>query len=319
MQHTAFILAAGFGSRLRPLTELRPKPLVPVCGVPLLDYALASCRVHGLTRVIVNAHWLAEQIEAWEGDHDGVHVTVSTETPDILGTGGGLKRVEDQLAELFVVLNGDVLHSVDLTALLATVPAGGGSLVLRPHAEDADRYGHVTADPSGTVIQMRDFASAEPVGTPVRDTHFTGIHAVHRGLLADAEAGFSCILRTAYTRRIRQRVIQSVRYDGPWLDIGDPTAYLETNLAVLRGEVPLALDPFAHAGPTPDVKIEGSVWVGAGADIHPDAVLVDAVIGAGARIGPVRIERSVVWDGARVDESLTDAIATGAHVLVPGR
>ncbi|MEZ4321289.1 MAG: NDP-sugar synthase [Myxococcota bacterium] len=312
--HTAFILAAGFGTRLRPLTDVRPKPLVPVCGIPLLAYALEACRAHGLTRVIVNAHWLAPQIEAWAGDHDGLHVTVSTELPDILGTGGGLKRVESLLADRFVVLNGDVLQSVDLTALLAAVPEGGGALALRPHTEDADRYGHVSVDSTGTVVEMRDFARTEPIGELVRDTHFTGIHALSRDLLADAEPGFSCILRTAYTRRIDRRVIRGVRYTGPWLDIGDPEAYLATNLAVLRGEVPLALDPRTR-GVRSEARIEGNAWVGPGAEVHPDAVLCDAVIGAGARIGPVRIERSVVWDGVTVDRPLTDSVAYGQGVL----
>jgi len=312
--NTAFILAAGFGTRLRPLTLVRPKPLVPICGVPLLEYALASCRAHGIHRVIVNAHWLAEQIEAWEGEHDGVRVTVSTELPDILGTGGGLKKVAESLAERFVVLNGDVLQNVDLRELLAAVPEGGGALVLRPDAQDADRYGHVSVDSAGVVVKMRDFAATEPVGSVVDDTHFTGIHAVSRGLLEDAEPGFSCILRTAYTRRIGQRLIRGLRYSGPWLDIGDPVAYLDTNLAVLRGEVPLALDPFERSAAT-EARIEGRAWVGVGAEVHPDAVLVDAVIGAGARIGPVRIESSVVWDGVAVDRDLHRSVAYGNAVL----
>ncbi len=314
--HRAFILAAGFGTRLRPLTTHRPKPLVPVCGHPLLDWQLASCRAHGIHSVVVNAHWLPEQIEAWAERtrvaEPGLTLDVSVETPDILGTGGGLKAVEDQLAERFVVLNGDVLHAVDLTALLDAVPEGGGALVLRPHPEDADRYGHVSADQTGTVVQMRDFARTEPEGAVADDTHFTGIHAMHRGLLDDAHEGFSCILRTAYTARIARRVIAGLRYTGPWLDIGDPAAYLDTNLAVLRGEVPLPLDPFVTA----DARLSrrtghpnGAAWVGRGARIHPDAVVRDAVIGAGASIGPVTIERSVVWDGVTVTTDLTDQIA----------
>ena len=137
-----------------------------------------------------------------------------------------------------------------------------------------------------------------------------------RNLLADAEPGFSCILRTAYTRRIGRRVIRGVRYHGPWLDIGDPRAYLDTNLAVLRGEVPLALDPHTRSVAVA-ARVEGRAWVGEGAEVHPDAVLCDAVIGAGARIGPVRIERSVVWDGVTVDHPLADAVAYGPGVLHP--
>ena len=125
--HHAFVLAAGLGTRMRPLTEHRPKPLVPVCGVPLLAYSLALCARHGLRDVVVNAHWLHEQVERWAGEREGVKVTVSTELPDVLGTGGGLKAVERDLAPVFVVLNADVLHEVDLTALRSAVRPGGAA------------------------------------------------------------------------------------------------------------------------------------------------------------------------------------------------
>lgn len=316
---TAFVLAAGFGTRLRPLTLDRPKPLVPVCGVPLLDYALALCRRHGLTDVLVNAHWLHEQLVAWEGEHDGVNVRVIVEQPDILGTGGGLKAVRHQLAERVAILNGDVLHDVDLDALLAEVPEGGGALVLRPQPEDADRYGHVSADSTGTVVQMRDFAATEPVGAVRRDTHFTGIHALHRDLLDDAVDGFSDILRTAHKARIGRRVIRSHRYHGPWLDIGDPEAYLATNLAVLRGEVGLPLDPRDRSQPIPDgVEVRGRVWIGEGAEIAPGAVLEDVVVGPGAQVADVQLVRTVVWDGTRVERSLTDAVVHDSGVWIPG-
>lgn len=312
MHADAFVLAAGFGTRLRPLTHDRPKPLVPVCGVPLLSYALALCARHDLNRVLVNAHYLHEQLVPWNGRHEGVEVEVVVEQPEILGTGGGLKAVQHRLAERIAVLNGDVLHDVDLAALLARVPEGGGALVLRPHAEDAERYGHVSADSTGTIVKMRDFASTEPVGAVAHDTHFTGIHALHRGLLDDAEDGFSDILRTAHKRRIGQRVIQGFRYDGPWLDIGDPLAYLETNLALLSGQVQLTLDPF---GRCERGSREERVWIGPGARIHPDAQLIDAVIGAGAKVGPVRVERSVVWDGVTLDRDLIGGVAHDSGVL----
>ncbi|MCB9694581.1 MAG: NDP-sugar synthase [Alphaproteobacteria bacterium] len=310
MPASAFVLAAGFGTRLRPLTLDRPKPLVPVCGEPLLAYALALCRRHGLTEVLVNAHWLHEQLVAWEGEHDGVRVHVVVEQPEILGTGGGLKAVRDRLAERVAILNGDVLHDVDLTALLERVPEGGGALVLRPHPEDADRYGHVSADSTGTVVQMRDFASTEPVGPVQHDTHFTGIHALHRDLLDDAVDGFSDILRTAHKARIGRRLVQGVRYHGPWLDIGDPEAYLATNLAVLRGEVRLPLDPRDASAPVPPgVTVRGRAWIGEGASIAPGAVLEDTIVGRGATVGPVELVRTVVWDGVTVDEPLVDAVA----------
>ena len=93
--YDAFILAAGFGTRLRPLTDELPKPLVPVCGVPMLAYALAQCAHFGIKSVVVNAHWKAEQLVSWSGLREGCQVSISEELPEILGTGGGLHRVRE--------------------------------------------------------------------------------------------------------------------------------------------------------------------------------------------------------------------------------
>jgi NDP-sugar pyrophosphorylase family protein len=326
----AFVLAAGLGTRMRPLTEHRPKPLVPVCGVPLLAYSLALCARHGLTDVVVNAHWLAEQIEAWGGEREGVRVSVSTELPRVLGTGGGLKRVAGDLAERFVVLNADVLHDVDLTALLAAVHEGGGAMALRPDPEHAPRYGVVAADASHTVVRLVQLASAEPEGAVDETTHFTGIHALDRAALQRVPEGFACIVRTAYQSLVPERRIGAIRYTGPWLDAGDPPAYLEANLSVLRGEVRPSLDPFARAGYARradgsevgdpalvrGVEVEGPVWVGSGARVGHGARLSHAVVGAGASVAPdTTLRESVVWDGAVAGGSLERAIVYDGGVL----
>lgn len=326
--HQAFVLAAGLGTRLRPLTEHRPKPLVPICGVPLLRYSLALCAAHGLTRVVMNAHWLSEQVEAWEGEHEGVSVVVSTEQPDILGTGGGLKRVADDLAARFVVLNADVLHNVDLTALLAAIGDGHAAMALRPHPDESERYGVVAMDDAGVVARLTSLATATPVGTLREDTHFTGIHALDRDALSHVPDGFACIVRTAYTAMVPERRVRGIRYSGPWLDAGNPRAYLEANLAVLRGEVPLALDPMERAAFAMDgcgrqvghlaarqgVILRGAVWVGHGARLAEGVVLEDSVVGDHAVVpAGTRLVRSVVWDGCTVPEGHHEGV-----VVYPG-
>lgn len=309
--HTAFVLAAGLGTRLRPLTEHLPKPLVPICGVPLLAYSLALCRRHGLARVVVNAHWLAEAIEPWAGEREGVRVTVSTERPDVLGTGGGLKRVADALAPTFAVLNGDVLHDVDLGSLVGAVPAGGAAMALRPDPANAPRYGVVAADATGTVVRLASVASASAEGPVDETTFFTGIHALTTEALALVPEGFADVVRTAYAALVPARKVGAIRYSGPWLDAGDPAAYLDANLAVLGG-LSLALDPLpraafarvggrAHGTPPPAVTVAGSVWVGPGARLGRGVVLEDSVVGAGAVVPDgTRLVRSVVWEGCVV-------------------
>lgn len=332
MAHDAFVLAAGLGTRLRPLTDHRPKPLVPVCGVPMLSYALALCARHGLTDVVVNAHHLSAQLEAWAGEHEGCDVTVSVELPDILGTGGGLAKVRADLAERFAVVNADVLCDVDLTALLGLVKEGGASMALRPHPQDAERYGLVAADDTATVVRLTDVASAPAASDLQRDTHFTGIHAMSRSTLGLVPEGFACIVRTAYRSLVPQRKVRSLRHTGTWLDVGDPAAYLTANLAVLTTTMPVPLDPIARAayavsprgkvGQAPrDVEIEGCVWIGPDARVDRGAALKDSVIGNGARVrAGARLTRCVVWEGRDVPAGdWTDAIFYdgGYHKVEP--
>ena len=319
MAATAFVLAAGFGTRLRPLTAHRPKPLVPICGVPALAYSLALCAQHGFRDVIVNAHHLGDQLDAWAGEHEGCQVRIRQEQPDILGTGGGLKAVEHELAERFVVLNADVLHVIDLSALMAAVPDGGAAMSLRAYLDDARPYGVVAADASGTVVQLTSLATADAEGWVRDDTHFTGIHAMDRSVLQHVPEGFACIVRTAYAQLVPQRRVRGVRTASLWRDAGDPAALLKANLDVLRGALSLAIDPFHRAawgaqcgpfGAIPEgVEIVGNCWVGPGADVGPGTRLENCVIGAGARVPAGADLREVVaWDGTTTPTMLRRAI-----------
>src|SRR5919108_2695 len=135
----ALILAAGYGTRLRPLTERIPKPLLPVAGQPILVWNLLLLKRHGITDVVINLHHLGEQIvqAIGNGSRFGMRVAYSHE-PTLLGTGGGIQQAAPLLKDgPFLVVNGDTLSACDLTELIAAHRAGKASatLVLR---EDAD-------------------------------------------------------------------------------------------------------------------------------------------------------------------------------------
>ncbi len=310
----AFVLAAGFGTRLRPLTATLPKPLVPVCGVPMLDWAVDALIRSGLRRVLVNAHHAPEPLLAWAAGRPGVEVSVEA---DILGTGGGLRLVRDKLSPRFVVVNGDVLHTVDPQRLLDAVIPGGCALALRRDPAAAT-YGPVAMDAEGSVVTLRSYAGPEPVGEVTSDSHFTGVWAADRSILDDVPEGFADVASTAWRTLLPARRLRGVLTGGPWLDVGDPHGWWAANLAVLRGEVDLGVDPFLRAeagldvagrskGVRPDgVEVHGAVWIGEGARIARGAVLRDAVIGPGAVVGRTRVERSVVWASAIVEEALSD-------------
>ncbi len=316
--NTAFLLAAGFGTRLRPLTTLRPKPLVPVCGVPMIDYSLALCRLHGHRRVIVNAHYLADSIEAHVAGVTDLEVTVSREEPEVLGTGGGLAAVADRLAERFVVVNADVITDVDLTALLEAVPEGGAALALR---EGGPEYGAVPVDATGTVVGLR---KARILGEGTVDTsrHFTGLHAVDRRVLARIPQGFSDVIDPTYLGLLAERRLRAVEHEGTWLDIGNPEVYLAANLRLLEGGLGLPLDPHLHAAwardasgrelgdPLPGVEVAGPFWIGPGAQVAPGTRIERSIVGPSAVVAPgARLREAVVWDGVRVEGEVTGVVA----------
>ena len=305
---SAFILAAGLGTRLRPLTLHRPKPLLPVCGVPMLDQSLALARAHGHAHVLVNAHHLWEQVAAWA---EGAGAELQVELPDILGTGGGLKAARDRLAPRFVVLNADILTDVDLGALLDAVPAGGAAMALGTDPDVAARA-PVLADRDGVLVKLRELVPEQPGGLP--GTHFTGLHALDRATLDRVPDGFACIVRSAYLELVPARAVQAIRHAGLWVDIGTPADYLRANLAVLRGDVRPPLDVWTRGTRGP-----GESWCGDGAII--DGAVTECVLGAGARVPRgTSLTRCVVWDGVTVPAGLdlTDAIVyDGGQVLRP--
>lgn len=213
MRATAFILAAGLGTRLRPLTLSTPKPLLPVAGRSMLDHVLAHARRHGHERFVVNAYWLPEQIVTWAKDQPGVEVAV--EAPAILGTGGGLRAARDRLADRFVVLNGDILSNVDLTALWAVdAPA-----VMALRRQDVPRHTGVAWDGA----RVRGISGVVGQGDP--GLHFTGVHVLDRALLDRVPPGEQCIVRTVYRELIPQGAVGGLLHTGAWVDIGTVPEY----------------------------------------------------------------------------------------------
>ncbi len=290
--HTAFLLAAGLGTRLRPLTLVRPKPLLPVCGVPMLDHALAHVRAHGHQSVIVNAHYLWEQVAAWAVKNS---CEVQVELPQVLGTGGGLRAAMSRLDPAgFVVVNADVLSDVDLGGLLGAMPPDGGALALRPQDPGAEITA-VEADAQGLV---RRIAGLVDLPGALPGTHFTGVYALTGAALARVpdprEHGESCIKLSLYGKLAEEGRLGSILHRGAWVDIGAPPAYLQANLDALSGRLKLPVDPWTRGERGP-----GGSWVGENAQVHGD--VHTSIIGARAVIpADSALRECVVWDGVRV-------------------
>ncbi len=238
----AMILAAGLGTRLRPITNAIPKPLLPLGGRPLIEWNLLLLRRHGVREVIINVHHLGEQIEQALGDGSrlGMALRFSRE-PVILGTGGGLKQAASFFGrEPFLVLNGDTVVDLDLEAVRMRHEARGAvaTMVLREDP-DVERWGPVDVDPEQRILRINGRGRRD--GGAVTRLMFAGIHVMDERLLHHIPAGKESSVIDAYVQALEAgAVIFGHRMTGYWSDIGTVAAYEQAQRDVENGLVRLS-------------------------------------------------------------------------------
>jgi len=189
----AMILAAGKGTRLYPLTETLPKPMVPVNGTPVLEHTVRLLRDHGVRRIAINLHHLPESVRNHFGDGSrfGVDIRYSEET-ELLGTAGGVKNLETFFEDPFLVIYGDVLTDLDLTALVAFHRSRAG----QPHATlaldrrpDAAQCGSVGLDADDRICGFVEKPRPEEIRSPWVNS---GVMVLDQALLARIPSGRFC-------------------------------------------------------------------------------------------------------------------------------
>ena len=240
----AMILAAGLGTRLRPLTETTPKPLLPVGGMPLIVWNLLLLRAGGIREVMINLYYLGSMIEEALGDGTrwDMQITYSYE-PELLGTGGGLKAVEEFFeGKPFLVMNGDTLINLDLSALQEFHHSQDGvaTLVLRDDLH-AEQWGPVESDAQDRILRING-RGRDRVGSP-RVAHtrmFAGVHILQPSLLDGVPSGTSFSIMDSYTRALAggSRLLGFV-HAGYWSDIGTVARYSQAQDDVAAGLMPV--------------------------------------------------------------------------------
>jgi NDP-sugar pyrophosphorylase family protein len=319
------VLAAGKSTRLGDLGEVLPKPLVPICGYPAIEYGLALCREAGLHEVVVNLHHHGDQIREVLGDGSrlGMSIQYSVEV-DLLGTGGGIARARKLFrSEPVLVMNGKVVADLDLSLVVGAhraAPRGTVATMVVRQDLNMDQWSPVGVDATGRVVSLRhQRMDSTPVGS-IADLMFTGIHILEPALLNLLPEGVSDVIADAYLPALLAGArIQTYNMKGYFAEHSTPQRYLEGNLALLRepGLVPDAPGPLVGIDRTarvdPHATVVLPVRVGAGAVVEGGSVIgPEAVIGPGARVGAgARVVKSVVWAGAVVDRPVTGEVITG--------
>jgi mannose-1-phosphate guanylyltransferase len=341
----AVILVGGKGTRLRPLTSNRPKPIVPLVDRPFMAYMLEWVASHGVTDVVMCCGFLADAMveEIGDGTTYGLNITWVFE-PEPRGTAGALWYAHPHLRdERFLMLNGDVLTDMDLTAQVAHHEESGavGTLALVP-VEDPTAYGLVRLNPDDSVRGFLEKPTPEQIDT---DLISAGAYVLEPSVFdLIPQDRLVSIEREVWPRLVGKGLHGCVHRGRYWMDIGTPQRYLEATQDILHWRVRTKVaerlrdgpvDPSAEIGKGTvvdraslvdrDARIGPRVTVGAGSVVGPgamigeDVILENAVVLAGATVGAgSRLRDCVVGVSAVLGDAVVmhDAamVGDGAHI-----
>jgi mannose-1-phosphate guanylyltransferase len=292
----AVVLAGGQGTRLRPLTYTTPKPVMPLAGRPFLTFMLDWLRGHGVTEAILSCGFMSDGVRDVLGDvYGGMRLRYVIEQ-EPLGTAGPLRLALDEgvLEERLLVLNGDVLTDIDLTAELAQHEATGARCTLALiEVEDTASYGVVPTDSDSRVEAFLEKTEGEVPTNRIN----AGAYVLDREVVEELVPPGRAV---SFEREVFPRLVGHGLYgwaaDGYWIDIGTPERYLEATHDLLGGAVDSTLPPRDETG-----SLIGDGCLTSGARIGPQTVL-----GQHCSVGSdSSVERSVLHDSVFVGSDCT--------------
>jgi mannose-1-phosphate guanylyltransferase len=309
----AVILVGGEGTRLRPLTVTVPKPVLPLVDRPFLVYMLEWLRRHGVDDVVMSCGFLATSVRnvLGDGSHLGLRLRF-VEEPEPRGTAGALKYAEDLLDERFLMLNGDVLTDLDLTAQIAQHERTGaiGTLALVP-VDDPTAYGLVRTNEDLSVNAFVEKPTADSIDTNLISA---GAYVLERSVLDLIPPDRNVSIEREVWPRLVGAGLYAYAAPAYWLDIGTPERYLQATFDILEGNVQtavgerlgrdfIAVGDQVEAGGriVPPAIVERGCRIAEGAHVGSLVVLGQGVsVGEGSKI-----ERAVVLDGTEVGPGCT--------------
>ncbi|NPA15596.1 MAG: phosphoglucomutase [Deferribacteres bacterium] len=313
----AVIMAGGFGTRIRPLTASRPKPMLPMVNIPLMEHIVNLLKKHGFTELIVLLFFQPEVIKAHFGDGSRFGVSIKYILPDgDYGTAGAVGFSRDMIDETFLVISADLLTDFDLSRMVdyhrkkqAFVTIGLVSVV------NPLQFGVVITDREGRIVK---FLEKPGWGEVFSDTINTGIYVLEPEVFSYIPSGrefdfskdlFPLLLSEG-------KPLYGYKYDGYWRDVGDPDSYREGHYDVFDGKVRIKiygrkLDVVGRDVRVGDgvsfpesVKFEGVVVLGSGTRITGSAFLKNCSIGSGCVIEEgAYLEGAIVWDNVKIGKN----------------
>jgi mannose-1-phosphate guanylyltransferase/mannose-1-phosphate guanylyltransferase/phosphomannomutase len=314
------VMAAGLGTRLRPLTYDAPKPMVPVANRPVMEHILLLLRRHGFEDLIANLHWFPDTIRGRFGDGSGAGVDLTYSFEDeLLGTAGGVRNVAEFFGdEPFLVMAADALTDIDLGALRAAHEGNDGIATLAvKRVADVSQFGVVITGSDG---RIQGFQEKPDPAEALSDLASCMIYVLDREIFDffpdRPVVDFALDVFPALLSNDVPFYVHEI--DSYWNDVGSLPEYLKGNLDAVEGGV--EVEPggtlLDHSGGEEAIErgdpgVSGTVLVGEGCDLDPEARLDGPlVIGEGSRIGAgARVKESVLLPGSVVADG---ALVAGA-------
>jgi len=281
----AIVMAGGEGSRLRPLTSTRPKPLVPVVNRPILWHVLRLLKKHSIAESFITLHYLADQITMAFGDGVDLGIKINYAFEDKpLGTAGSVKALEKELDDSFMVISGDVMTDFDISQLIAFHKKKGALVTIGlARVENPLEYGVVLTDAEGKVTRFLEKPGWSEVFS---DTVNSGIYIIEPEALkyVDTEKAFD-FSKELFPRLMKAgHQIYAKALEGYWCDVGVPSQYISAFYDIMGGKTKVEI---------PGKKISENVWVEQDTEIHSGAEITGpcvigsrTVIAQGAKVGP---------------------------------
>jgi NDP-sugar pyrophosphorylase family protein len=265
------VLAAGLGTRLRPLTDLISKPMAPIVNRPVMEHIIRLLAKHNFTDIVCNLHWYPDEIRNYfiDGSRWGVNIVYSYEKK-LLGTAGGVKNVEDFFGDnTFLVISGDALTDIDLTAAAEFHKSKGGvATLILTEVDDTSQYGVVLVDKNN---KIKGFQEKPLSGEAKSNLANSGIYFFEPEIFdyMPPRGNFSDFGKNIFPDLLNKNIVYyGYRHDQYWNDVGSLDEYQQGNFDALEGKVNVNI---------PGKKIKEGVWVGKNCKIQEGVIIIPPV------------------------------------------
>ncbi len=295
----AVILVGGFATRLRPLTDKRPKALLPILNKPMIVHLID--KVVGIVdEVILAVNYGQEQLEQYFDTHDcGVEIILNPET-EPLGTGGAIKNAEKLINDTFIVFNGDVITSLDIPSFIAFHRASGGIGALALwYVDDPSRFGIIAVDDNNRITRFLEKPKPEEIFSHLINA---GTYCLEPEILDLIPSGRKVSIEREIFPNILDKHLYGLEFKGYWFDAGTPEIYIETHKQMFdyylkKGELQERLGKNTIISTS--AKLENSVLIGENCTIGDNTILGPyAFLGDNIKIGAnCKISNAVIHDG----------------------